>query len=154
MNKIQIHVELKPKLRKLTFKQKLTNLFSSTQIQVPNLYMVFLVDAPNKRYIPLVTGESEATSIAIRLNKVIPSRPMTHDLIHHIMNTHHIQITEVLIDKIEEGVFSAKLVTKGINETKIIDARPSDAITIALCCNKPIYVNEDLFKVKGLKIEH
>jgi uncharacterized protein len=103
-------------------------------------YALLLESEGDKRKLPIVIGAFEAQSIAIALDKMTrPPRPMTHDLFASVMESHHIKLTEVLIRDLQDGVFYAVLVFAKGDDVRMTDARPSDAIALALRADCPIY---------------
>jgi bifunctional DNase/RNase len=92
----------------------------------------------------------EAQAIAIEIEKIIPNRPMTHDLFKSFASTFHFHVEEIVISDLKEGVFFAKIVcTDGLKKTEI-DARPSDAIAIGLRFDSPIYTYENILAEAGI----
>lgn len=91
------------------------------------------------RRLPIVIGMFEAQAIAIEIEKIIPNRPMTHDLFKSFSSNFNFSIDHILISDMREGVFYAKIVCKNISKTVEIDARPSDAIAIAVRFDAPIF---------------
>lgn len=107
-----------------------------------NAYALILKEVDGNRRLPIMIGAFEAQSIALEMEGVIPPRPMTHDLIKNILDNLNVNLTEVLIYDLVEGTFYAKLIFEDIAVE--IDARPSDAIAIAVRLNIPIYVHSDI----------
>lgn len=102
-------------------------------------FAVILEDAAGKRQLPILIGYNEAQSIAIALEHITPPRPLTHDLFKSFSDTFNINILEVIISKLADGVFYSKLVCHdGIRKVDI-DSRTSDAIALALRFDCPIY---------------
>nr|WP_275982364.1 bifunctional nuclease family protein [Aquiflexum gelatinilyticum] len=91
------------------------------------------------RRLPIVIGMFEAQAIAIEIEKIIPNRPMTHDLFKSFSSNFNFSIDHILISDMREGVFYAKIVCKNVSKTVEIDARPSDAIAIAVRFDAPIF---------------
>jgi len=92
----------------------------------------------------------EAQAIAIEIEKIIPNRPMTHDLFRSFANSFHFHVDEIIISDLKEGVFFAKIVcTDGLKKTEI-DARPSDAIAIGLRFDSPIFTYETILTEAGI----
>jgi len=92
----------------------------------------------------------EAQAIAIEIEKIIPNRPMTHDLFKSFANSFHFHVEEIVISDLKEGVFFAKIVcSDGLKKTEI-DARPSDAIAIGLRFDSPIYTFETILAEAGI----
>ena len=124
--------------------------YSQTQ---SGAYALVLGEANGKRRLPIIIGGYEAQAIAIELEKMTPSRPLTHDLMKTFAESFNILITEVIIYKIVEGIFYAKLVcTDGTREVEI-DARTSDAIALAVRFNCPIYTYEFILKSAGIVLD-
>lgn len=92
----------------------------------------------------------EAQAIAIEIEKIIPNRPMTHDLFKSFANSFNFHVEEIVISDLKEGVFFAKIVcTDGLKKHEI-DARPSDAIAIGLRFDAPIYTHENILAEAGI----
>jgi bifunctional DNase/RNase len=115
-------------------------------------YTLILGEYGGKRKLPIVIGSFEAQAIAIEIEKIIPFRPMTHDLFVNFAQAFHIQITEVNIYDLVEGVFHAKLICNHDGETTEIDARTSDAIALAVRFNCPVYANEEILQMAGVML--
>lgn len=105
--------------------------------------LILGVQGENLR-LPIIIGGFEAQAIAIELEKMKPSRPLTHDLFKNFAITYHINILEVIINKFEEGIFFAKLVCEQNGIVTEIDSRTSDAIALALRFNCPIYTYQKI----------
>lgn len=117
-------------------------------------YALVLSEEEGDRRIPIIIGGFEAQAIAIQLEDLNPPRPLTHDLFFNYSRTFNINISEVLIYKLEEGVFYAKLFCMGPDNNEItIDSRPSDAIALALRFNCPIYTSEEILSKAGIVLE-
>ena len=113
-----------------------------------NAYALILKEAHGKRRLPIIIGAFEAQAIALELEGVIPPRPMTHDLLKTFLDTFDINLTEVYINELREGTFFAKIVFD--DGSLEIDARPSDAIALAVRCNSPIFVGSDVLDETGV----
>jgi bifunctional DNase/RNase len=103
---------------------------------------MILAEVDGHRRLPIVIGGVEAQAIAIELEKMTPSRPLTHDLFRSLSNAYDIDIEEVLIYNLVEGIFFAKLITTMGGRTAEIDARTSDAVAIAVRFNCPIFCED------------
>jgi uncharacterized protein len=124
--------------------------YSQTQ---SGAYALVLAEEDGERRIPIIIGGVEAQSIAIKLEGLEPPRPLTHDLFFNFAHTFNIEVTEVIIYKLEEGIFYSELVClNGTNEVKI-DSRTSDAVALALRFNCPIYTYEDIIDKAGIVLE-
>lgn len=106
--------------------------------------IVILKEKNGARYLPIVVGISEAASIRMQLNGFIPPRPLTHDLICSIIGNLDMKLEKVLIDKLLDNTFYAKLYLKAHDSMRIIDARPSDAIAVAVRMKSPLFVEEEV----------
>lgn len=124
--------------------------YSQTQ---SGAYALVLGEAGGKRRLPVIIGGFEAQAIAIQLENMTPSRPLTHDLFKTFAQVYAIEITEVLIYKIVEGVFYAKLVAERDGQVEEIDARTSDAIALALRFNCPISTFENILSSYGILLD-
>ncbi len=117
-------------------------------------YALLLRKKESNDYLPVIIGLSEARSIVLEINKIPPRRPSTHDLFVKWANVCNCMLPEVLIYKYEEGVFFANLnIVNELGETIILDARTSDAVTLALKLNKPIFIEEEIFLEHSFHIE-
>jgi bifunctional DNase/RNase len=116
-------------------------------------YAMVLAEIEGTRRLPIVIGGAEAQAIAIELEKMTPSRPLTHDLFRSLANAFAIDIEEVLIYNLVEGIFFAKLLANFGGRTAEIDARTSDAVAIAVRFNCPIYCYEFILDTAGVSSE-
>lgn len=124
--------------------------YSQTQ---SGAYALVLGESTGSRRLPIIIGGFEAQAIAIELEKMTPTRPLTHDLFKAFSETFSIEVTEILIYNLVEGIFYAKLVcTDGTREVEI-DARTSDAIALAVRFNCPIYTYEFILKSAGIVLD-
>jgi uncharacterized protein len=122
---------------------------SSSQSQSGSFALVLGEDSGNRR-LPIIIGMFEAQAIAIEIEKIIPNRPMTHDLFKSFAGAFNFAVEEILISDLKEGVFFAKIIcTDGI-KTIEVDARPSDAIAIGLRFEVPIYTYESILSEAGI----
>jgi uncharacterized protein len=117
--------------------------YSQTQ---SGAYALLLIEENGDRRIPIIIGGFEAQAIVIKLENLEPPRPLTHDLFKKFADQFNIGVTEVMIHKLEDGVFFSRLVCNdGTNEYSI-DSRTSDAVAIALRFGCPIYIAEDILE--------
>lgn len=122
---------------------------SSSQSQTGSFALV-LGETEGNRRLPIIIGMFEAQAIAIEIEKIIPNRPMTHDLFKSFSNAFHFHVEEIVISDLKEGVFFAKIVcSDGLKKTEI-DARPSDAIAIGLRFDSPIFTYESILAEAGI----
>jgi len=113
-----------------------------------NAYALILKEVEGNRRLPIIIGAFEAQAIALEMEGVVPPRPMTHDLIKSIIDAFNITLSEVFINELKDGTFFAKLI---FDDSDIeIDARPSDAIALAVRCNTPIYVESQVLNETGI----
>lgn len=124
--------------------------YSQTQ---SGAYALVLGEAKGKRRLPIIIGGFEAQAIAIELEKMTPSRPLTHDLFKSFAESFHIELREVLIYNLVEGIFFAKLICANGGESVEIDARTSDAIALAVRFACPIYTFEFILSQAGIVLE-
>lgn len=116
-------------------------------------YALVLGEVKGKRKLPIVIGGAEAQSIAIELENMRPSRPLTHDLMKNTLSSFGMEVTEVLIHKMVEGIFYAQLtVTDGIREENI-DSRSSDAVAVAVRFGCPIRCSQQVMDEAGVDLE-
>ncbi|GAL83479.1 hypothetical protein CHU_1361 [Sporocytophaga myxococcoides] len=122
---------------------------SSSQSQSGSFALVLGEESGNRR-LPIIIGMFEAQAIAIEIEKIVPNRPMTHDLFKSFALGFNFTVDEIVISDLKEGVFFAKIVcTDGIKSIEI-DARPSDAIAIGLRFEVPIYTYENILSEAGI----
>jgi bifunctional DNase/RNase len=122
---------------------------SSSQSQSGSFALVLGEEYGNRR-LPIIIGMFEAQAIAIEIEKIVPNRPMTHDLFKSFAQSFRFSVSEIIISDLKEGVFYAKIMcTDGIRTTEV-DARPSDAIAIGLRFNVPIYTYEAILSEAGI----
>ena len=107
-------------------------------------------EAAGKRKLPIVIGGFEAQAIAVELEKMIPNRPLTHDLIKSFCITYDVIIKEVLIYKFVEGVFYSKLICEKDGTISEIDSRTSDAIAVGVRFNSPIFTLSNVLEEAGI----
>ncbi len=117
-------------------------------------YALVLSETEGNRSLPIIIGSFEAQAIAIELESMKPSRPLTHDVFKTFADEFHIDIKEVLIYNLIEGVFFAKLICMDKHgETAEIDTRTSDAIALSVRFKCPVYTNESILKDAGVIID-
>lgn len=124
--------------------------FSQTQ---SGAYALVLGEMNGKRRLPIIIGGFEAQAIAIEIERITPSRPLTHDLFKSLAQGFNIDFKEILIYNLVEGVFYARIIcSNGENEIEI-DARTSDAIALAVRFNCPVYTFEFILAQAGVILE-
>lgn len=124
--------------------------YSQTQT---GAYALVLAEEGGKRRIPIIVGGFEAQAIAIQLEGLKPPRPLTHDLFYNFARTFEIDILEVTIHKLEEGVFHSKLTCYDGDQNIEIDTRTSDAIALALRFKCPIYTTPEIIDRAGIVLD-
>lgn len=122
---------------------------SSSQSQTSSFALV-LGETEGNRRLPIIIGMFEAQAIAIEIEKIIPNRPMTHDLFKSFANNFHFTVEEIIISDLKEGVFFAKIVCSDGLKRMEVDARPSDAIAIGLRFDSPIFTYENILAEAGI----
>ncbi|MCR9251616.1 MAG: bifunctional nuclease family protein [bacterium] len=122
---------------------------SSSQSQSGSFALVLGESSGNRR-LPIIIGMFEAQAIAIEIEKIVPNRPMTHDLFKSFAYSLGFEINEIIISDLKEGVFFAKIVCNRDGDVFEIDSRPSDAIAIGLRFNVPIYTFESILTEAGI----
>ncbi len=115
--------------------------------------LLLAVEGDSKIRIPVVIGGAEAQSIAIRLERVRPPRPLTHDLFCSFAHAFGVKLIDVFIYKFEDGIYSSELTFSDGNRTICLDARTSDAIAIAMRADAPIYTTQAIVDETGIELE-
>lgn len=123
---------------------------SSTQT---NNYAILLGEKTGPRRLPIVIGGYEAQAIAVAIEKMTSNRPLTHDLFKNTLESFDIEITEVLIMNLVDGVFYAQLICECEGKKQEVDARTSDAIAMAVRFNCPIFTFENVLEAAGVVLE-
>lgn len=121
--------------------------YSQMQLET---YILVLVEENGERKLPIVIGIYEAQAIAVALEAMKPTRPLTHDLFVTFSAAHNIKITEVQITSFEEGIFHSELICESPNNKIRIDARTSDAIALAVRFKCPIYIDDAILETTGI----
>lgn len=134
-------------------KVKLNVLGLSVSQTQTGAYALVLAEENGDRRIPIIIGPVEAQSIAIQLEGLHPPRPLTHDLFKKIANAFYIDLIEVVIYKLEEGIFYSELICEQDGQRIAVDSRTSDAVALALRFNCPIYTSEEILNKAGIVIE-
>lgn len=115
------------------------------------VYAVILKEAEGNLRIPIIIGFPEAQAIECKLQEVVTPRPLTHDLMVNVMESHGIHLEEVTIYKLPSGVFAAELLMTDGKETRVIDSRSSDAIALAIRTGAPIYTTREVLDESGFE---
>jgi bifunctional DNase/RNase len=124
--------------------------YSQTQ---SGAYALVLGEVSGRRRLPIIIGSFEAQAIAIEIEKMTPSRPLTHDLFKSFAEAYHILVQEVIIYNLVDGIFFSKLICSDGKKVMEIDARTSDAIAIAVRFECPIFTYEFILSSAGIVIE-
>lgn len=130
-------------------KLEILGLSSSSQSQSGSFALV-LGEVGGNRRLPIIIGMFEAQAIAIEIEKIVPNRPMTHDLFKSFSHEFGFRILEIVITDLREGVFFARIVCDDGHKVVEVDSRPSDAIAIGLRFNAPIYTYETVLSEAGV----
>lgn len=123
--------------------------YSQTQ---SGAYALILIEEKGDRRIPIIIGGFEAQAIVIKLENLDPPRPLTHDLFKNFADAFNVSVVEVMIYKLEEGVFFSKLVCNNGEKEYSIDSRTSDAVAIALRFGCQIYITEEILGKAGITV--
>jgi bifunctional DNase/RNase len=115
-------------------------------------YAVLLAEVDGVRKLPIVIGAFEAQAIAVAIEKLTINRPLSHDLIKNIFTSFQIQLKEILIDNLQDGIFYSKLICEKDGQELDIDSRTSDALALAVRFNCPIYTYEFILDSAGTVI--
>lgn len=122
----------------------------SSSVTQTHSYAVVLGEINGLRRLPIVIGAFEAQAIVVALERIKPSRPLTHDLFYNFMLSFNIELQEVLIYKLDEGIFFAQLICSNGKEIIEIDSRTSDALALAVRIGCPIFTYENILEAAGL----
>jgi bifunctional DNase/RNase len=125
----------------------------SHSITQTHSYAVVLGEVNGLRRLPIVIGGFEAQAIAVALERMQPSRPLTHDLMKNFMYAFNIELMEIIINDLQEGIFYSKLVCVNEHDTIEIDSRTSDALALAVRFGCPIYTYENILENAGILME-
>jgi len=124
--------------------------YSQTQ---SGAYALVLGEVSGRRRLPIIIGSFEAQAIAIEIEKMTPSRPLTHDLFKSFGQAFHVTVQEIIIYNLVDGIFYSKLMCSDGKRVVEIDARTSDAIAVAVRFDCPIYTYEFILSTAGIVIE-
>lgn len=125
----------------------------SHSITQTHSYAVVLGEVNGLRRLPIVIGGFEAQAIAVALERMQPSRPLTHDLMKNFMLAFNVELHEIVINDLQEGIFYSKLVCSSENDTVEIDSRTSDALALAVRFGCPIYTYDNILEQAGILME-
>ncbi len=125
---------------------------SNSQAQV-GAYAMVLGEVNGLRKLPVIIGASEAQIMVIEMKGIVPPRPLTHNLFASVLEVLGVKLMRVLIYKVDNGVFYSYLYLKAEETILRVDARTSDAVTLALRMNAPILIYEDILEAERVKTE-
>ncbi|MDR9419690.1 bifunctional nuclease domain-containing protein [Gracilimonas sp.] len=125
----------------------------STSPSSGGAYALILTEADGNQRLPIIIGSFEAQAIALELENIKPPRPMTHDLLKNLVQSFDGNIKHVYVNDLSEGTFFAQIVLERNDTVVEIDARPSDAIALAVRFKSPIYVNSEILEEAGISTE-
>ena len=125
----------------------------SHSITQTHSYAVVLGEVNGLRRLPIVIGGFEAQAIAVALERMQPSRPLTHDLMKNFMTAFNVDLQEVIINDLQEGIFYSKLVCSTENDTVEIDSRTSDAVALAVRFGCSIYTYDNILDSAGILMD-
>jgi len=125
----------------------------SHSITQTHSYAVVLGEVNGLRRLPIVIGGFEAQAIAVALERMQPSRPLTHDLMKNFMNAFNVELMEIIINDLQEGIFYSKLVCVSEHDTVEIDSRTSDALALAVRFGCPIFTYDHILESAGILME-
>ncbi len=111
-----------------------------------NRFVVILKDDVHNRWLPIVVGSTEAQAIALQLERITPPRPLTHDLMKNLLDSIEVRVSRVVVNDLRENTYYALIGLKMNGSHLEIDARPSDAIALALRTSAPIFVAEEVMR--------
>jgi bifunctional DNase/RNase len=149
-----IFIFVSPKGVKVAMKKiELEIVALSHSITQTHSYAVVLGEINGVRRLPIVIGGFEAQAIAVALERMTPNRPLTHDLMKNFMLAFNVDLLEIVINDLQEGVFYSKLVCSSDRDTIEIDSRTSDALAIAVRFGCPIYTYEEILNQAGVMMD-
>lgn len=122
--------------------------------QIQGSYSLILAELDGNRKLPIIIGQYEAQAIAVHLEGINTGRPLTHDLFTVFSNEFAIDLTEVFIHQLQEGVFYSILTFKQGETIKTMDSRTSDAIALAIRFDAPIFITESILNEAGIEFEN
>lgn len=125
----------------------------SHSITQTHSYAVVLGEVNGLRRLPIVIGGFEAQAIAVALERMQPSRPLTHDLMKNFMLAFNVELHEIVINDLQEGIFYSKLICSSDHDTVEIDSRTSDAVALAVRFGCPIYTYDTILEQAGILME-
>jgi len=125
----------------------------SHSVTQSNNYAVVLGEVKGNRRLPIVIGGYEAQAIAVSMERMVPNRPLTHDLFKNTLDTFNIRIVEIVISDLIEGIFFAQLICEREGDVFEVDSRTSDALAMAVRFDCPIYTFDHIMDSAGVVLE-
>lgn len=125
----------------------------SHSVSQSNNYAVVLGEVTGQRRIPIVIGSFEAQAIAVAMEKMVPNRPLTHDLFKQSLEAFKVELKEVIINNLLDGIFYARLICEREGEVIELDSRTSDAIALAVRFQCPIYTYDFIIDTAGVELD-
>jgi bifunctional DNase/RNase len=123
----------------------------SKSLSQTHSYAVVLKAATENKYLPVVVGEHEVKQLAVEIEKIKSDRPMVHHLLNAVICATKYNVTEVHINRLVNGVFHSKIIISNNNETHILDARTSDALTLATIAGAPVFTSKAIIDEAGIE---
>ena len=111
---------------------------------ITNMPIVILKDQEGQRVLPIWVGIFEANAIALQIENIAPPRPMTHDLLRNVINDLNATVEKIVVSDLKDNTFYALIHMRVAGKIVAVDARPSDALALALRVRAPIYVEDDV----------
>ncbi|HAJ56285.1 MAG TPA: hypothetical protein DCL35_00780 [Candidatus Omnitrophica bacterium] len=110
--------------------------------------VIVLKEKDGARLLPIIIGFLEANAIKMKISGIVPPRPLTHDLLQDVIDSLGAEVKKIVIDRLQDSTFHAKifLQAKGDNKERVVDARPSDSVALAVRAKAPIFVEEEVIK--------
>lgn len=116
-------------------------------------YVVLLRERSSKRYLPIFIGQAEARAILIKLKNETVPRPMTHDLLQKMIDALGASVDSIIVNSLENDIFYAKIILNLNGRQYEIDARPSDALALAIRADSPIFIDESVLDKAGISLD-
>jgi len=132
---------------------RIASLAVDSRSNQPVIMLKPLVEVGPPRFLPIWIGQPEATAILLAIEGMETPRPMTHDLLKSVVETLDAFVERVEITRVEDGTFYAAVVLRGEETTRVVDARPSDSIALAVRTGSPIFVAEDVLEMASVPEE-
>ncbi|MDR1653788.1 MAG: bifunctional nuclease family protein [Prevotellaceae bacterium] len=122
--------------------------------RIAGTYALVLSEVDGNRRFSVMLGNAEAQLISLKLNNKISARPLTYDLISNLLTTLGATLEKAVIYDIVNDVFYSELHLRYNNEIIVLDARTSDAVALAVCCDVPIFIRREILNIVGIAVEN